>query len=77
MAGDRILEEDFGLKNIMEMVQQVASLDSPVLLLGETGAGKDIIANAIHYSPPRKNGSWSNLSARRRPSLSATAITMP
>ena len=40
----------------MEMVQQVAPLDSPVLLLGETGTGKEVIANAIHYSSPRKDG---------------------
>ena len=38
------------------MVQQVAPLDSPVLLLGETGTGKEVIANAIHYSSPRKDG---------------------
>lgn len=56
ISGDRIIGEDFGLKNIMEMVRQVASLDSPVLLLGETGVGKDVIANAIHYSSSRRNG---------------------
>jgi len=39
----------------MQKVQQVASLDSPVLLLGETGTGKDVIANAIHYSSSRSN----------------------
>jgi len=36
------------------MVRQVASLKSPVLLLGETGVGKEVIANAIHYASPRK-----------------------
>ncbi len=39
----------------MEKVSQVANLDSPVLLLGETGVGKDVIANAIHYSSARNN----------------------
>lgn len=56
LSGDKIIGEDFGLKNIMEMVRQVASLDSPVLLLGETGVGKDVIANAIHYSSSRRSG---------------------
>ena len=42
----------------MEKVQQVAALDSPVLLLGETGVGKDVIANAIHYSSSRSSGSF-------------------
>ncbi len=40
----------------MYKVQQVAALDSPVLLLGETGVGKDVIANAIHYSSSRSSG---------------------
>lgn len=56
ITGDQIVGEDFGLKDVMEMVRQVCSLDSPVLLLGETGVGKDVIANAIHYASPRRNG---------------------
>ena len=56
LSGDEIVGADFGLKGAMAMVQQVASLSSPVLLLGETGAGKDVLANAIHYSSPRKDG---------------------
>ncbi len=55
LAGDRIIGEDFGLKNVMEMVRSVSELDSPVLLLGETGVGKDVIANAIHYASPRRD----------------------
>ena len=39
----------------MDMVRQVAPLTSPVLLLGETGTGKEIIATAIHNLSPRKN----------------------
>jgi transcriptional regulator with GAF, ATPase, and Fis domain len=56
LSGDEIVGADFGLKGVMAMVRQVASLNSPVLLLGETGVGKDVIANAIHYSSPRKDG---------------------
>jgi transcriptional regulator with GAF, ATPase, and Fis domain len=55
-SGDEIIGSDFGLKAVMRMVQQVAPLDSPVLLLGETGTGKEVIANAIHYSSARKDG---------------------
>jgi formate hydrogenlyase transcriptional activator len=56
ISGDEIIGSDFGLKDVMEMVQKVAPLESPVLLLGETGVGKGIIANAIHnLSPRRKN----------------------
>ncbi len=56
VSGDEVIGSDFGLRPVMEMVRQVAPLDSPVLLLGETGAGKEVIANAIHYSSPRKDG---------------------
>jgi len=54
-SGD-LVGEDFGLKEVMEMVREVAPLDSPVLLQGETGVGKEIIANAIHGLSRRKNG---------------------
>ncbi len=53
---DEIIGADSGLKEVMEMVRQVASLKNPVLLLGETGVGKEVIANAIHYASPRKGG---------------------
>jgi len=54
LSGEEIVGADFGLRGVMEMARQVAPLDSPVLLLGETGVGKDVIANAIHYSSPRR-----------------------
>jgi len=56
LSGDEIIGHDFGLKYVMEMVQQIAPQLSPVLLLGETGVGKEVIANAIHYSSPRAQG---------------------
>ena len=55
ISGDDIIGADFGLKHVMDLVRQVSSLDSPVLLLGETGVGKDVIANAIHFSSPRRD----------------------
>ncbi len=56
LSGDEIVGSEFGLKEVMMKARQVASQNSPVLLLGETGVGKDVIANAIHYSSPRKDG---------------------
>jgi transcriptional regulator with GAF, ATPase, and Fis domain len=55
LSGDKIIGEDFGLKEVLEMVRQVATLNNPVMLLGETGTGKELIANAIHYSSHRKD----------------------
>lgn len=56
LSGEDVIGSDFGLKGVMEMVRQVSPLDSPVLILGETGTGKEVIANAIHNSSRRKNG---------------------
>lgn len=56
MIGESIVGEKFGLKSVMEMVRQVAPLDSPVLLLGETGVGKDVIAKAIQNASSRADG---------------------
>ena len=56
MAGEEIIGADFGLRGVMEMVRQVAPLSSPVLLSGETGTGKEVIAAAIHKLSARKDG---------------------
>ncbi|MBW2367399.1 MAG: sigma 54-interacting transcriptional regulator [Deltaproteobacteria bacterium] len=51
-----IIGKSFGLKAVMEMADMVSRSDSPVLLMGETGVGKDVIANAIHYASNRRAG---------------------
>lgn len=56
MSSDEIIGGAFGLKDVMEMVRKVASLESPVLLLGESGVGKGVIAGAIHHLSPRRKG---------------------
>lgn len=55
-ATEQIIGHDNGLSNLMQMVKQVAPLNNTVLLLGETGTGKEVIANAIHFSSSFKNG---------------------
>jgi len=54
MTGDTVIGANFGLRDVMKMVRQVAPLDNPILLMGETGVGKEVIANAIHFSSPRR-----------------------
>lgn len=56
LSVSEIVGADFGLRDVMEMVRQVAPLNSPVILLGETGTGKELIANTIHYSSFRRSG---------------------
>jgi two-component system response regulator HydG len=40
---------------LLETIAQVAPTDATVLIAGESGAGKEMIANAIHYNSPRKD----------------------
>ncbi|MEJ2503185.1 MAG: sigma 54-interacting transcriptional regulator [Gemmatimonadota bacterium] len=54
--GDEIVGADFGLRHVMYQVRQVAPTESPVVLMGETGTGKDVIAHAIHLGSPRRDG---------------------
>jgi len=52
----RIIGADTGLSEVSVMIHQVAALDSPVLILGETGTGKEVVANAIHQASRRSHG---------------------
>lgn len=51
--GETVVGADSGLKPVMERVQMVAPSDVPVLILGETGTGKEVIARAIHTRSSR------------------------
>jgi formate hydrogenlyase transcriptional activator len=52
-----IVGESRALKRILSQVGTVAATDSTVLLLGETGTGKELIARAIHVASERRNRS--------------------
>jgi formate hydrogenlyase transcriptional activator len=49
-----IIGRSSGLRRALQMVETVAWEDSTVLLLGETGTGKELIARAIHSHSPRR-----------------------
>jgi hydrogenase-4 transcriptional activator len=53
---DTVVGEAAGLRSVMERVEQVAPTDAPVLILGETGSGKEVIARAIHARSRRAAG---------------------
>jgi transcriptional regulator with GAF, ATPase, and Fis domain len=53
---EEIIGANSGLKQVIQLARAVAPLSSPVLLLGETGTGKEVMANAIHNLSPRKSG---------------------
>ena len=50
-----IVGESQALRNVLFQAEQVASTDATVLLLGETGTGKELIARAIHAKSDRSN----------------------
>ena len=51
---DHILGQSDGLKYVLYRAEQVAPMNTTVLILGETGTGKELIAAAIHDMSPRK-----------------------
>ncbi len=51
---EEIIGESLGLKEVLRQVETVAPADSTVLLLGETGTGKELIARAIHHLSARR-----------------------
>lgn len=53
---ETIVGVDAGLKDVMDRVEQVAPTDAPVLILGETGSGKEVVARAIHARSRRAKG---------------------
>ena len=53
---DEVVGAEAGLRWVMERVALVAGLDVPVLILGETGTGKEVISRAIHNRSRRATG---------------------
>ena len=50
---DSVLGDSKALKDAVSLAQKVSETDVPVLLTGETGTGKDVFAQAIHYNSKR------------------------
>jgi transcriptional regulator with GAF, ATPase, and Fis domain len=53
---EKLIGGHTGLATVMARAQMVARSSAPVLLFGETGTGKEIIARAIHEQSPFRNG---------------------
>lgn len=51
--GDEIVGKDRGLRHVLQRVEQVALSDLPVLIVGETGTGKELVARTIHHRSAR------------------------
>lgn len=66
--GDTIIGAESGLRLVFERVHMVAPLDVPVLILGDTGSGKEIIARAIHVRSNRSKGAFIRVNCGAIPS---------
>jgi formate hydrogenlyase transcriptional activator len=64
---DQIVGDSAALKHVLELVETVAPSDSTVLLLGETGTGKELIARAIHDHSRRKDRTFVKLNCAAIP----------
>ena len=64
---ENIIGQSDGLKYVLYRAEQVAPMNTTVLVLGETGTGKELIAGAIHNMSPRKD----------RPLISVNCAALP
>jgi len=62
-----IIGQSKALEAVMENVGKVAASDATVLLLGETGTGKELVARAVHWLSPRSNRSFIKLNCAAIP----------
>jgi two-component system nitrogen regulation response regulator GlnG len=51
-----LIGESEGLQRVRHEIRRVSDLEVPVLLRGETGTGKELVALAIHEASPRRDG---------------------
>ncbi len=66
--GDTVVGADSGLRAVMDRVELVARSDVPVLIVGETGTGKELVARLIHNRSPRHAGPFIRVNCGAIPS---------
>ncbi|TLD40071.1 MAG: Response regulator of zinc sigma-54-dependent two-component system [Candidatus Jettenia ecosi] len=52
---DNIIGKSYAMQQVYDLILQVANTDATVLITGETGTGKELVAHAIHHNSKRKN----------------------
>jgi two-component system, NtrC family, response regulator HydG len=64
---DQIIGQSKQMKDVFAKIQRAAPVDSTVLILGESGTGKDLVAQALHHNSPRKKGPFVPVNAAAVP----------
>jgi formate hydrogenlyase transcriptional activator len=65
---EEIVGESPGLRRILKQVETVAATNSTVLIIGETGTGKELIARALHQLSPNRDRTFVKLNCAAIPS---------
>ncbi|MFG0251328.1 MAG: sigma 54-interacting transcriptional regulator [Phycisphaerales bacterium JB038] len=65
---DSVVGDETGLRQVMQRVSLVAPSDAPVLILGETGSGKEVVARALHQRSARSTGPFLRVNCGAIPS---------
>ena len=53
---EQVIGESPAMQEVMRLAETVAASDATILIWGQTGTGKELIARAIHYASPRREG---------------------
>ncbi len=71
----RLVSADPAMRRLLDLVRRLAPTSLPVLILGETGVGKDVLAQAVHYWSSRSHGPFVAINcASISPSLFETEL---
>ena len=64
---DDVLGDSAAIRRSVSIARRMAANDLPVLLIGETGTGKELFAHAVHNASPRSNGPFVALNCAAMP----------
>ncbi|GAB6279323.1 MAG: sigma-54 dependent transcriptional regulator [Lentimicrobium sp.] len=68
LKNNQIIGESEAIKNVLAMIERVAPTNARVLITGDNGTGKELVARALHENSPRAHGSFVEVNCAAIPS---------